>query len=95
MGKKRHLNAQHVLPEHLVKEIQKYVQAQNLYIPSAEKEEWGSGTGIREELKERNHRIYELHSGGISVHELSHIYQLSEERVRNIIYDYGKGRNRE
>jgi Mor family transcriptional regulator len=84
---KKYVNAREVLPESLIKEIQKYVKGQHLYIPQTKRESWGASTGIREELKQRNEKIYKLYNGGIPISELSDLFSLSEERIRNIIFD--------
>lgn len=87
MKKKNYVNAREILPDKLIKEIQKYAKGVNLYIPKTEREEWGASTGLREELKERNQKMYELYVGGVSIAELAELYHLSEERVRNIVYE--------
>lgn len=84
---KRYVNANEVLPERLVREIQKYVQGQQLYIPRVERQEWGSQTGIREELDRRNAEIVQRYRSGIDIPDLAEMYRLSEERVRSIIYE--------
>jgi Mor family transcriptional regulator len=82
----KYVNAKHVLPEHLVKEIQKYVQGQHLYIPRSERQAWGTGTGIREELKLRNKEMFQMYKDGVGIAKLAEIFCLSEERVESIIY---------
>lgn len=47
----RYVNARAVLPDSLVREIQKYVDGQHLYIPKTERADWGSVTGVRDELR--------------------------------------------
>jgi len=87
MGK-RYVNARDVLPESLVKEIQKYVTGQHLYIPQTERRDWGSTTGTREELRKRNREIYMKYLAGIRIPTLSEQYRLSEERIRGIVYEH-------
>ncbi|WP_019536229.1 CD3324 family protein [Paenibacillus ginsengihumi] len=84
---KRYTNARDVLPESLIREIQKYVKGQHLYIPQTERRDWGTTTGIREELLQRNREIYRKFLEGINVRSLSEIYHLSEERIRAIIHE--------
>ena len=44
----KYLNAAGILPEHLLKELQKYVDGEILYIPKASsKKEWGAVNGSR------------------------------------------------
>ncbi|MFD1677050.1 CD3324 family protein [Alicyclobacillus fodiniaquatilis] len=84
---KRYINAREVLPAELIKEIQKYVKGQHLYIPQTEREDWGASTGSKAAYQKRNTKILELYNSGVSIIELTEMYGLSEERVRNIIYE--------
>jgi len=72
----------------LVREIQKYVKGQHIYIPipQTERKDWGSGTGIREELERRNEDISRRYHSGATIQELAEWFHLSEERIRSIIY---------
>ncbi|WP_244852648.1 Mor transcription activator family protein [Bacillus sp. J14TS2] len=60
---------------------------QHIYIPQNERKKWGSGTGLRVELEERNKEIFRLYNGGQSIASLAKMFHLSEERIRGIIYD--------
>ena len=82
----KYVNANLVLPESLVKEIQKYVQGTHLYIPSAERKSWGTESGLREELEQRNMEILIQFRNGFDVPTLSELYCLSEERIKSIVY---------
>ncbi|MFC5529013.1 CD3324 family protein [Cohnella yongneupensis] len=84
MGKYK--NAKDILPQSLVEEIQKYIQGGHLYIPQTQRKAWGTKTGIREELKERNALIVNSFQLGATVTELALRFCLSEERIRGIIY---------
>jgi len=84
---KKYVNAREVLPEALIKEIQKYVKGQHLYIPQTERQTWGQSTGIREEMEERNAEIFRRYKSGVSMRQLAEQFSLSEDRVRGIIYD--------
>ncbi|WP_224753468.1 CD3324 family protein [Paenibacillus terricola] len=83
---KKYTNAHKVLPDELVKEIQKYIEGQYLYIPQQSRQQWGEGSGIREELSKRNEEIHQLYLDGVPVHKLAEQYNLSQERIRGIIY---------
>lgn len=87
---KKYRNARDVLPEELVRQIQQYVRGVHLYIPQTERDGWGTSTGSREEMKLRNENIYELYKGGLPLAELAELYNLSEERIRNIVYEQQK-----
>ena len=83
----RYKNASHVLPDKLLKEIQKYVEGEAIYIPKVEeKRKWGEGSGARTYYKERNEKIKEDYQQGISFEELELKYGLSQERLKHIVY---------
>ena len=83
----RYKNASHVLPDKLLKEIQKYVEGEAIYIPKAdEKRKWGEGSGARTYYKERNEKIKEEYQQGVSFEELEVKYGLSQERLKHIVY---------
>jgi len=84
---KRYKNAHDVLPEDLVREIQKYVKGTHLYIPQTERKGWGENNSTREEIEQRNKEIYQKYMDGISITELATGYHLSEERIRGILYE--------
>ncbi|BBF42647.1 hypothetical protein lbkm_1331 [Lachnospiraceae bacterium KM106-2] len=80
-------NASHVLPDELLKEVQKYAAGETLYIPiMEEKQKWGSGSGARAYYRQRNEAIrrdYEKHK---SMEELADDYGLTVESIRKIVY---------
>ena len=51
----KYINAKDLLPDALVKELQRYVQGGYLYIPAdqAQKKRWGEASGYRQELQQR------------------------------------------
>ncbi|MFD0869877.1 MULTISPECIES: CD3324 family protein [Paenibacillus] len=68
-------NAGDVLPEELLKEIQKYAAGKLLYIPSGEeKRAWGEMSGYRDQLQRRNLMIRNKYANGITVSELADEY---------------------
>lgn len=87
MTKKNYINAREVLPEKLIKEIQQYVQGKHVYIPKTDRQSWGSVSGTRELLEERNENIVRLFDGGVSIPHLADLFNLSPERIRGIIYE--------
>ena len=82
-----YIKAQNVLPEEVVKLIQKYVDGEYLYIPRKKGNEksWGEKNGTRSSLKERNTEIFHRYISGENVGELSKEYYLSEKSIRRII----------
>lgn len=84
MGYKR---AEEILPEKMIELIQEYVQGESIYIPrkKEQRQEWGKGTAIRQELNCRNLKIFEDYRKGCTVLELSKKYFLSEKSIQRII----------
>lgn len=83
-----YMNAERVLPEELIKQIQKYINGEFIYIPRKEgyQKAWGENSGARKSLKERNRQIYMEYSKGMTVLELAGSYYLSEQSIKRIIY---------
>ncbi|MBY7141958.1 hypothetical protein KFZ56_02415 [Virgibacillus sp. NKC19-3] len=81
-------NGKEVLPPHLLKELQKYIQGELVYIPKQtnQRARWGEANGSRLALAERNEAIYRLYREGRSFEELEHIYNLSVDSIRKIVY---------
>ncbi|MEK3980354.1 CD3324 family protein [Psychrobacillus sp. FSL K6-2836] len=83
-----YIKATSVLPEELVKEIQKYIQGETIYIPKPGKtyKQWGTLSGERKRIDERNNSLKEAYRSGISMEQLAKEYYLSIETVKKIIY---------
>ena len=77
-----------VLPLELVREIQKYVQGETIYIPKPEKtyKEWGTLSGGRNRIDERNMSLKQAYRNGIPMDQLANEHFLSVETVKKIIY---------
>ncbi|MDF2722724.1 MAG: hypothetical protein K0Q59_2399 [Paenibacillus sp.] len=84
---RKYKNARDVLPESLIREIQKYVRGEHLYIPQTERSGWGEKSGLKDELERRNKEIFQQYMDGIPIAELAEMHHLSEERVRGILYE--------
>lgn len=84
--------AEEVLPKEIIKLIQQYVDGEYLYIPRKENERraWGEGTKIREELVERNEKIFDDYKKDLSIKELAERYYLSEKSIQRIVYTMKK-----
>ncbi|MCM3784175.1 CD3324 family protein [Neobacillus mesonae] len=80
-------NGRDALPPSLLKEIQKYIQGDLIYIPKAteERARWGEKSGARKQLAQRNAEISLYYSKGWSVSELEQKYHLSSESIRKIV----------
>lgn len=83
----KYQNAGDVIPEKLLKEIQKYAAGTLLYIPiGEEKKGWGEATGYRDQLQRRNLMIRNKYAHGVTVSELADEYYLSLDTIKRIIY---------
>lgn len=84
-------NGKDLLPEALLKELQKYVQGELIYIPKNEsRKAWGEGNGARRAIRERNLEIYKRYEDGIKIPKLSNEYNLSEDSIRKIVFKMNK-----
>lgn len=82
----KYKNAKEVLPEYLLIEVMKYIDEGLVYFPAPEeKKSWGSLTGLRNELKERNMKIERDYENGSSMSELEKKYYLSQSSLYRII----------
>lgn len=84
----KYVNANAILPNMLIEELQKYVQAGYIYIPAKNEQHksWGELSGSRKEINKRNKIIIEKYRNGVSVDELAEEYCLSIYAIRKIIY---------
>ncbi|MCM3758207.1 CD3324 family protein [Sporosarcina aquimarina] len=87
-----YMNAQHVLPEQLIIEIQKYVHGETLYIPKLENEyeKWGASSGSRRRLNLRNATIRDSYKKGTCLEDLAQEHYLSVETIKKIVYSHQK-----
>ncbi|KAF0815626.1 MULTISPECIES: CD3324 family protein [unclassified Cytobacillus] len=83
-----YIKANAVLPANLIEEIQKYVQGEAIYIPKPEKDhqKWGSRSGARKALDERNLSIKGAFQKGKTISQLAEEYYLSAETIKKIVY---------
>ena len=80
-------NGRDVLPPSLLKELQKYVQGELIYIPKPtdKRASWREVSGTRKLLAERNEEIYRFFTSGWTIVDLEKKYHLSGESIRKII----------
>lgn len=93
----KYINANVILPDALVRELQKYVQAGYIYVPAREEQHraWGELSGYREELEKRNKKILSEYRQGSSVEDLASRYSLSASAIRKIIYQKKQKKGRQ
>ncbi|MEG0229580.1 MAG: CD3324 family protein [Oscillospiraceae bacterium] len=81
-----YINANKALPEALIKEIQKYVDGEIIYIPSkSDKKAWGQKNGTKEKYEMRNKAIFEQYNLGATIEKLSEDFYLSTDSIKKII----------
>ena len=80
-----YIKAEDVLPRELIESIQKYIDGKVIYIPSANKQAWGSKTDTKGYLRERNRQIYESYQSGMPVAILAKEYALANKSIQRII----------
>ena len=83
----KYLNAKDVLPEEVLRLVQKYADGTALYIPAKEeaKSKWGNKSGARLQYEERNKHIRELYERDFSFEEIANRFYLSVDSIRKII----------
>ena len=83
----RYRNASDILPDDLLKEVQKYAAGRTLYFPKGtERKKWGEESGARTFFQQRNDEIREKYLQKISIERLADEYCLSVETVRKIVF---------
>ncbi|MGO4949159.1 CD3324 family protein [Paenibacillus sp. DRB1-1] len=83
-----YLKATDLLPDDLLKEVQRYIQGELIYIPSrpSERRRWGESSGAALYYLIRNEEIRARFSERVSIDELSEQYGLSVDRIKKIVY---------
>ena len=84
----KYRNASEILPDDLLKELQKYAPGEILYVPSDKgRKKWGADTGARQFYEQRNEEIrHKYFALKVTIDTLCGEYNLSDETVRKIIY---------
>ena len=84
----KYINADDIFPEELLKEMQKHIQGQIVYIPKPKgiRKKWGERSGNRAYLKHRNQEINKKFSIGTSINQLAEEFCLSVYSIRKIVY---------
>ena len=82
-----YIRAEEILPIEIIQLIQQYVDGKNIHIPrkSSNRQAWGAGTPIKQELLKRNQQIYKDYLNGSKTSELACKYYLSEKSIQRIL----------
>jgi len=85
----KYVKVEGVLPDNLVREIQKYVQGEYLYIPcqAGNRKKWGEDSGNRAYLQDRNGNIRNKFNNGHKINDLAKEFFLSVNSIKKIIYE--------
>jgi hypothetical protein len=83
----KYKRASEILPDELLKEVQKYAAGESLYIPRKnERKKWGENSGGRRFFQQRNEEIRDKFFHKVSIEALAEEYGLSYETIRKIVY---------
>lgn len=83
----KYKNAQEILQDGLLRELQEYVSGETIYVPNAQsKKQWGEASGARSYYKQRNEQIRSKYRNGCKIEELAEEYNLSVASIRKIVY---------
>lgn len=87
VGEMKYLNAADILPDKLLREVQKYARGEALYIPMIDKrKKWGEGSGARSYYELRNDEIRRKYNECHDIDALAAEYNLAFETIRKIVY---------
>lgn len=84
----KYINADTILPEELLKEIQRHIPGGLVYIPRPKDahKKWGENSGGRTVVKERNVKIRQLFAAGTTIDQLAEQFCLSINSIKKIVY---------
>ena len=83
----KYRNAKDVFPEKLLRQIQKYVSGETIYIPAGvEKKDWGETSRYQQYIRERNAAIRDAFRDGKAIEALMEEYSLSYDTIKRIVY---------
>ena len=84
----KYRNAQDIFPQTLLKQIQRYVSGETIYIPAgSEKKSWGETSGYQQFIRERNAAIKADFEAGKTIDDLMEKYCLSYDSIKRIVYN--------
>ena len=84
----KYKRANEIFPEKLIKEVQKYIKGEMVYIPSpdGQRKGWGENTGNKVYLQSRNFEIKLQFREGLSINQLTTVFCLSYDSIKKIVY---------
>ncbi|WP_090581748.1 CD3324 family protein [Paenibacillus sp. OV219] len=77
-----------ILPDELLREVQKYMNGVMVYIPKSEglRKGWGVNSGGRAYIQQRNLQIRHAFAHGATVDQLTEQFFLSCDSIKKIVY---------
>lgn len=83
-----YVNAETILPDKLIIEIQKYIGCGYLYIPPQpeKRKKWGETSGNRDYIRNRNEKIRNRYKHGQKINNIAEEFFLSIASIKKIIY---------
>lgn len=85
----KYRNAREIFPGYLLKQIQRYISGETIYIPvpdGSARRSWGETSGYQQFIRERNAEIKSEFAAGKSIEELAEKYWLSSDTLKRIVY---------
>lgn len=84
----KYVKIETILPEHLIEEIQKYIQGEYIYVPAKmeKRKKWGENSGSRMYIKKRNDDIRSKYASGFKLESLAEEFFLSVDSIKKIVY---------
>lgn len=85
-------NGGDILPPKLLRELQKHIQGELIYIPKEKntRAAWGEYSGSKKLIINRNLNIFNSYKQGESIKDLALKYCLSEDSIKKIVLKYKK-----
>lgn len=84
----KYRNAMDIFPEELICEIRKYISEGIVYIPNIEERKaWGSITGQKMEMEQRNQLIYDEFQKGKTINNIAKEQYLSKSSIYRILHN--------
>ncbi|MCM3134339.1 CD3324 family protein [Paenibacillus polysaccharolyticus] len=92
----KYTNADAILPEALIKEIQRRFPGGLIYIPKPKEAriKWGERSGSREWIQERNREMCNRYTQGETIEQLAARFCLSIDSIKKIVYCRKNRKNR-
>ncbi len=87
-----YVNAEKILPPHLLRQVQRYVQGAEIYVPKEpdSRVPWGENSGSRMQIARRNEDIVRRFRQGESIAALMERYHLGYDSIRKIVQPHRK-----